>query len=92
MRGDLIVLLVGSLLLGAYGILNLISPRLTMRWQQTFTSNARESGHTLSANIGEFLDAWVRGGSTEPSRRVRIIGLIESTIAIGLIVFALATA
>lgn len=75
-------------LLGGYGLLNLLAPAVTWRWQQSSTSRSREKGHQLASGFGDAVAQAVGGADdVEPDRRtksrIRVIGLFEVLLAGG---------
>jgi hypothetical protein len=75
-------------LLGGYGLLNLLAPAVTWRWQRSSTSRSREKGHRSAAGFGDAVAQAVgRADDVEPDRRtrsrVRAIGLVEILLAGG---------
>jgi hypothetical protein len=80
-------------LLGGYGLLNLLAPAVTWRWQRSSTSRSRDKGHRYkghrsAAGFGDAVAQAVgRADDVEPDRRtrsrVRAIGLVEILLAGG---------
>lgn len=70
----------------AYGVLNIVKPSVTMRWQAAAT--LRRTDGDPRGQIGRAFQSAV--GDSE--QRVRLIGVIEVAVAIALIAVALAGA
>ena len=96
MRTAFLIVLGACVLAGVvYGILDIIAPTLTIKWQ--IASTARSNG--LRHEIGAAFGRWINADGSEPwnepaaRRRVRVIGivLIGSMVAIGMGLLAAAS-
>ncbi len=83
----LVVILV-SVPLFTYGLLNVVAPRMTLGWQ--VRSTVRHNEHDPRAVVGKAVQRWL-GISPEASpdraalRRIRVIGVIEMALAVAII-------
>ena len=91
MTGAAWVLIVGFGVMGAYGLLNLVTPRTTIRWQNRATARHHNDpvGAWFQRLFGQRDPA--ADGSRDPMvrRRVRYTGLTQITVAavvIGLVI------
>lgn len=87
-------LALGWLLLAGYGVLNVVSPRLTMRWQVNSTARHANDfrGGVGRAFQGLFGIDPHAGPDQEALRRVRILGVVEIGVGISLMALTFALA
>jgi hypothetical protein len=82
------VLIVAALPLGGYGILNILRPDMTRRWQRSSAEKARQRGDAFGTIMGDRSGRLVGDELPSSRRRVRLIGLFEVTVAVLAIVGA----
>lgn len=96
MSGGVWVWIIGASLLGGYGLLNLLAPGVTIRWQRRSTDRSEARGDAMGTSVGAAFASLVGSEGEEPwddtsvRRRVRWIGVGEVVLAAVLLAPALA--
>lgn len=90
MSGSAWIFAIGATSLGLYGLLNIIAPSLTIRWQRRSTKPSHGKGSELRSAVGGAFASMVGAEGPEPwddpdvRRRVRYVGAVEVLIALGI--------
>lgn len=87
MSGASWIFVVGAAALGLFGLLNIITPATTIRWQRRSTDRSARRGSELGASVGSGFAGLVGATGPQPwnnpavRRRVRWIGVGEILLA-----------